>query len=110
MGLRGPEMQELTAADKAEIDRLRHSKGKKLMGADLIAIKLKLSKKAVRKHLGLSFKGGYYHPTFLIHISKTTVPPEVLADRDRRANLDRMPFGDPAPGSGLSALEKKINW
>ena len=103
MGLRGPEMRELTTDEKAEVNRLR----KENWGADRIAIYLKLSKKAVRKHLGLSFKGGYYHPTFLYHNAKTTVPREVLEDRDRRADLPRMPFGDPPPGSGLSALEKR---
>ena len=103
MGLRGPEMRELTADEIAEVDRLRKEK----WGADKIAVYLRLSKKAVRKHLGLAFKGGYYHPTFLWHNSKTIVPPHVMAERDRRADLPRMPFGDPPPGSGLSALEKR---
>ena len=108
----------LTDEQKATIHRLRASGQNGRLSTVYITKTMRemghpISDNAIRKELGLAVnkweKERCKNPKnfYTYTPPKMFIPPEIIADRDRRANLARMPFGDPPPGSGLSALEKR---
>ena len=114
-------MRELTEEEKTEIKKLRHSRGRPMQSMHISramrAAGYDVSDYMVRLELGLRLSntnrpGRYRRPyigTSVKHVHESgpkIIPEDVIADRDRRADIPQPFLGDPKPG--YSALDKKI--